>query len=140
MYDHEMRQAQRLARTHIADGKRLKYLQTLERLWGRLEMATERRMRRQSYIDRFRRCNQGGRIGVIVSGMDCDCVKYSRGRVVEVTSVADLDDWIKDQLEWADGPMDFAICGPDDADHYKGYSRDLALEAFEDGHPHSIHA
>lgn len=80
-----------------------------------------------------------GHVNVIVSGMDCDCTKYAHKR----TAPSDLDAyirWEEDQYEWADGPMSIRIVSDEEAATFEGYSRDLALEAYEDGHPHVVYA
>jgi hypothetical protein len=41
--------------------------------------------------------------------------------------------------KWADGPVYFDVMKPRDAKRVRYQSRDLVLEAFEDGHPHCIH-
>ncbi len=38
--------------------------------------------------------------------------------------------------EWADGPCNLTPCHPEDLP--ESYSRDLAMEAYEDGHPHVV--
>ncbi len=129
---------QRLARL-LPDGERLHYLNVIERQYSTLEDTTNARMARYHRIHQFKTFHQNGQIGVIVSGMDCDCVQYRHGRVIEVENLAAYDKWVDDQVEWADGPINFMLCAVEYADAYDGYQRDLALEAFEDGHPHVVY-
>ena len=80
-----------------------------------------------------------GKVGVVRTGMDCDCSAYSYASVALFTGVLTM--W-REQCEhesWLDGPESTTFCKPAEVPRTKGYSRDLALEAFEDGHPHSIH-
>ena len=84
-------------------------------------------------------CTENGKVALIESGMDCDCVRYSgRVHIVDATeeAVEELYDYV---YKWADGPVSLAFCKPSVAKQVRYTSRDLALEAFEDGHPHSIH-
>lgn len=78
-----------------------------------------------------------GKVRVAESGRDCDGVQYAgRVRLIDAT----LEAYYKLMAErerWADGPFHLEIV-PWDADvQYR--SRDLTLEAFEDGHAHCIH-
>lgn len=83
---------------------------------------------------------RNGQIGLLVSGMDCDCVQFSYGSVVSVNSLAELEKHIASMYEWADGPLNVTYTTPEKASKYERQSRDLALEAFEDGHGHVVYA
>jgi len=77
-----------------------------------------------------------GKVLVLESGRDCDCVEYSGVRhVIDATPSAfhALRDDLSDS---ADGPFRLTVARWSDDTEYS--SRDLALEAFEDGHPHHI--
>lgn len=77
-----------------------------------------------------------GMVKVIESGRDCDCVEYDgRVHIIEATLEAyeELDSNIG---EWADGPYQLEIVHM--SEHHEYSSRDLVLEAHEDGHRHSI--
>lgn len=76
---------------------------------------------------------------VEVYGMDCDCTQYSHLSTAPATFKA-YEAWQDEQLEWADGPMHFSIMPEHEADSFRSYSRDLAMEAYEDGHPHVIYS
>lgn len=81
-----------------------------------------------------------GRIGFITDGMDCDCTKYHHERVIELpNSVQALKRYVDRHIEWLDGPESQRFVRPDQIDRSADYSRDLALEAFEDGHPHVVY-
>lgn len=79
-----------------------------------------------------------GFIGLVESGMDCDCVSYCYGKKRKAIRAIELQRRRADQWRWADGPCWLAVCRPDELP--ESYSRDLALEAFEDGHPHCVTA
>ena len=88
-------------------------------------------------LDRFQ---AGGRVGVIISGMDCDCSMYHRESIRNAfSSVAEFRKWLDDEYEYAEGPHNVQLTHPDNIDKSRNASRDLALEAFEDGHPHVVY-
>jgi hypothetical protein len=79
-----------------------------------------------------------GRLFVEESGMDCDCVRYS-GRIREIEATVRaycaLDNHIG---AWSDGPYRLRLVTQSEAERIQPQSRDLALEAFENGHRHYI--
>lgn len=83
---------------------------------------------------------ENGMIAICRSGMDCDCTRYSSVRIepVPVSIVA----WLKNEDEhnaYLDGPESMWIDPPSAHDNQNSHeSRDLALEAYENGHPHFI--
>lgn len=79
-----------------------------------------------------------GRIGLIRSGMDCDCTQYYAESVMDsFSSVAAFKRWDDRRQDYLDGPERVAFVQPCDIEpQYK--SRDLALMAYEDGHPSTI--
>lgn len=82
----------------------------------------------------------GGAIGIITSGMDCDCTSYHRERVRRAfSSVAECKLWDADRCEGLDGIESVYFVTPDKVDRRRNASRDLALEAFEDGHPGTVY-
>ena len=81
------------------------------------------------YID------DAGMVGVVKSGRDCDGVEYCYGSA-ERTTVMSFVHERDDMYAWADGPCYLSICSVDDLP--ESYSRDLVMEAHENGHPHSI--
>jgi len=121
----------------IRDGRILKFLDQLERMGGQLRKATDRRMRRQSLIRAIAECAEDGKVAVIESGMDCDCTRYSGHRHLIDANVKAYDALRNHIAEWADGVFYLDIARP--SEDVEQSSRDLALEAFEDGRPYSIH-
>lgn len=81
-------------------------------------------------------CTEDGKVAVVTSGRDCDCSEFCWCSIKENLSamkfIADRDD----AYNWADGPMHIGICKP--SERPEVYSRDLAMEAHEDGHPHIV--
>lgn len=87
---------------------------------------------------RITACNEDGKIAVIESGRDCDGVEYDgKVHMIDATPEAfvKLDEGLS---EWADGPYRLAIERPSVAKGIGYSSRDLVLEAMEEGHPHHI--
>ena len=124
----------------VREGRRLHFLNLMERHDGALELATTARRRRQGFLNRLAQCAEDGQVAMVWSGMDCDCVKYEGAvRMVEAT-VAAVEKAADDYYSWADGPCGYYLERPSVARRLRYESRDLALEAFEDGHPHVVYA
>ena len=121
----------------IRDGRILRFLDQLEQMGGRLREATARRMHRQDLHRVIAECAEDGKVAVIESGMDCDCVQYSGHRHLIDANVKAYDALRRSIAESADGRIYLDIARP--SEDVEQSSRDLALEAFEDGHPYSIH-
>lgn len=84
--------------------------------------------------------DEGLMLAVVWSGRDCDGVQYQGDvRLVRATWRAVMDH-IEHTLEWADGPCSYSLMTPSAAAKLRYWARDTILEAFEDGHPHCIHA
>lgn len=85
-------------------------------------------------------CWADGKVGVVTSGMDCDCTKYHHEYTVAIPNcVVALKRWFDHHNEWLDGPETLRFVHPSKVDRSNDYSRDLALEAYEDGHPHVVY-
>ena len=94
---------------------------------------------RAALAARFAAVVEHGRIGYIVEGMDCDGTQYRREGTMPLP--ASLVAFVRERDEaasWLDGPESTIYVRP--AKVRPGYraSRDRALEAFEDGHPHYL--
>lgn len=106
----------------------------------RLEQARRATQVRRAFINQIRTLAEDGKIALVESGMDCDGVRYSGSvRIVDAT-VAAVDAAIEHATDWADGPIYFGLEAPSVAAAEIEYeSRDLVMEAFENGHPYSLH-
>lgn len=83
---------------------------------------------------------EDGMVAAIESGRDCDGVQYSgRVRIIEATLEA-FDKLHDDTAEWADGPFHFDLMRVSEAQAVRYESRDLVMEAHENGHPHVIYS
>lgn len=81
---------------------------------------------------------ENGKVALIESGMDCDGVQYTGHVTLIDANFAAYEKHHDHVAEHADGRFWFAIMKPSDAKNVHYRSRDRALEAYEDGHPHSI--
>lgn len=95
-------------------------------------------LKRALFEMRINELAEHGEVVVVESGRDCDCVEYS-GRCHTIQATIDAYEALEDSIhEWADGPFHLDIMRPSEAESIRYSSRDLVLEAYEDGHPHSI--
>ena len=77
-------------------------------------------------------------IYVVYGGMDCDCVRFT-----DKTSFSTLlayKVWEDRLYEEAEGPMWHHRCSKKAYDEFETESRDLALEAHENGHPWVVYS
>lgn len=117
------------------------YLRMLHAIhWPRADELRTRRMARLSLAQLIAACNEGGKVLVVESGRDCDGSEYS-GRVHTIDATVAAFDWLDARLgDWSDGPYYLSVARPSERDSISSTSRDLALEAFEDGHAHVIYS
>lgn len=123
-------------RQKLSDAKRLWMLQLTVHYNGM--PCREARMARSAFHESIKKNAENGKIALVFSGTDCDCVRYAGDvRIVEA-DWKKIDAYLEDYGHWADGPWGYHFEKPSVAEGVKYRSRDLALEAFEDGHPYSI--
>lgn len=118
----------------LPEGKKLHILSMV--FEDRLYQAQKATQSRRVFLQLIRDCAEDGMVAVIESGMDCDSVRYSGHRSLVEATAAAVDAHIEHQTHWADGPIYFDIERPSVLVEYE--SRDLGMEAFENGHPHFI--
>lgn len=107
-------------------------------VWPRIEQARERRLARLTLAQRIASCAEGGKILVLESGRDCDGCQYSGKQHTIAATLAAYDALDARLGDWADGPYSLSVARPSEAGSVRYTSRDLGLEAFENGHPHVI--
>lgn len=106
---------------------------------GALAHATEARTARQSLLRSVKQFAEDGKVAVVWSGRDCDGVRYHNDvRLIDASIVA-VDEHIAHTYEWADGPCSYWITTPAYGRTLSYESRDLVMEAHEDGHSHVIY-
>lgn len=81
---------------------------------------------------------ENGEVAIVESGMDCDGVQYWGDVTILPADVRAVEDHIAKRLAWADGPMNFQLARPSEVRDLVAESRDLALEAHENGHQHVL--
>lgn len=122
----------------VSDSMRLYVLSVIARNQPYRERAETQRQRRAELLRLIAESAERGKIAVVESGRDCDGVEYG-GHVTLIRATARAyDRHIAAVGKWADGPFYLDIMKPSAARQVGRYSRDLALEAFEDGHPHCL--
>lgn len=86
---------------------------------------------------RIKACAHEGKVRVVESGRDCDGVEYSGGSGREIEATVAAFHLLENRVhESADGPFRLSVVPWDFNEPYE--SRDLVMEARENGHPHSI--
>jgi len=117
------------------------------KLWARnrieerrhlLSEATEARQKRATILRQVVEYAENGKIAMVNSGMDCDCSRWENSVSIIRATVKSVDKWVNDFYANAEGPQSCRLERPSVAKKLQHSSRDLALEAFEDGHPYSI--
>lgn len=93
---------------------------------------------RIAYNKRIKDCTENGYVALVFSGMDCDCTSYDNEVHLIEANIKVIDEYLDDRHSWLDGPESSYIEKPSVAKELNRSSRDLALEAFENGHPHFI--
>lgn len=92
---------------------------------------------RAAYRARFDAVAREGKVGVIVSGMDCDCTQYRYERVIDVpVSMVSYLKAVEDDAAYLDGPQSTYYVDPAEVEDGYHASADRALEAYENGHAH----
>lgn len=83
---------------------------------------------------------EDGKVAYIESGRDCDGVQYS-GQVHITDATVEAYEALHDRIaEWADGPFHLELCSVSVAKGVQYESRDLVMEAHEEGHPGVIYS
>lgn len=115
------------------------------RLIARRAAATYRPGFRQDYLaDRaalaanIRATTENGRVAVVESGRDCDGVHWYNHVTVLTAIVGHVERHLSRRVADAEGPLDHRLEIPSIAAKLRYHERDLALEAFENGHPHIL--
>ena len=76
---------------------------------------------------------------VVWSGVDADCVSWGNRVDIVSSSYVQIEKMLNDVYEGSEGSIDFYYEKPSIAKKLTETSRDLAMEAFEEGHPHVVY-
>ena len=99
--------------------------------------ADERINEREAIMACINACERDGMVWVSQSGMDCDCVQFTGSYAIQIPATLQAYwGYAVPAYEHAEGRMSISIS----ASRPSHNSRDLALEAFEDGHQHVVYA
>jgi hypothetical protein len=83
---------------------------------------------------------RNSKIGFVRSGRDCDGVQYRYEMIMDVpVSLFAFRLAENKHQEWLDGPESFWFESPQLVTDGLRHSRNLTLEAYENGHPHLLH-
>jgi hypothetical protein len=82
---------------------------------------------------------EDGMVLVVESGRDCDGVQYWGRTSTIPAAVMSFIALETHTAKWADGPFRLDIERPSMEKGIDAGSRDLGMEAFEDGHPHVLY-
>lgn len=91
---------------------------------------------KQKVIDAIRKYQVDGKVRLCDRFMDCDCAQSTSWRDIPATYVH-YEREVDEIYAWAEGPGTTWLESPATKPPAAEF-RDLALEAFEDGHPHSV--
>ena len=83
--------------------------------------------------------NWRGKVAIVYGGVDCDHSRWDNRVALIDANVTSVNGWENDYMEYAEGSQWWSIESMDYALSLKRSSRDLVMEAFEDGHPHVIY-
>lgn len=141
----------------LSESKRLFVLNVIERHEGVLERWTRRRMARVAEAREIRDLAEpaqakdyvyrpdddtdtdgvyvGDVVAVVTWSRDCDHVCGESRSLIPATLRA-YDAFRERQLHWAEGPMSFRLQRR--SEPFRSWSRDMVMEAHEDGHRHSV--
>lgn len=97
------------------------------------------RTQRRLELHRAKEKAEDGKVAVVWGGRDCDGVRYSGHVVLVDADWRSLERHIEETCKWADGPCGYYLLSPSEAEQVESESRDLTLEAFEDGHSHVLY-
>lgn len=92
---------------------------------------------RNDLYRRIQEATRDGKVSINVDQMDCDCSRWTSGHVMPSVPRRAVEQYVQQIYNDAEGPVYWI--GIQQPEHKAKYtSRDLAMEAFEDGHPHSV--
>ena len=98
--------------------------------------------RKWEVYDRMQQCmTPEGEIWYTVWSRDCDMAQGTSGPYLMDANVYAWEAKVNQDHEWAEGPMHHSILTVAEAEEFRRQPddhRDLAMEAFEDGHPHVV--
>lgn len=114
-----------------------KVLRMLARRWAQLNPPNDPLADKAALAATVAKYAKDGEIALVIWQMDCDCSSWTSKTVVPATLVA-IGRALSNVYDGAEGPVRWHVASPDVK--VERNSRDHALEAFEEGHPHAVYA
>ena len=111
-----------------------------ERRINRHNPITPRLNVRQNMAAHIAKHSENGQVAMVYGGMDCDGARWDN-RIERVpATVMHVERWANNYMDNAEGPQWWHIESPSEVHDLKPSMRDIALEAFENGHPFHLQA
>jgi len=99
----------------------------------------DRLVEKENIISHIKSKTENGKVAVVWSGVDADCVSWGNRVDIVSSSYLQIEKMLNDVYEGSEGSIDFYYEKPSIAEKLTETSRDLAMEAFEEGHPHVVY-
>jgi hypothetical protein len=96
--------------------------------------------RKVGLVDKIASLAEDGKVAVVYNERDCDMVQSNGNVEILPASAVAFIRWLDKKLEWAEGPVNWELYSPSETVGIEQTTRDLVMEAFEDGHPHVVYA
>jgi len=103
------------------------------------KLRKDRLTEKESIVNYIKSKTENGKVAIVWSGMDADCVSWGNRVGVVSSSYMQIEKMLNDAYEGVEGSLDFYYEKPSIAEKLTETSRDLAMEAFEEGHPHVVY-
>jgi len=94
---------------------------------------------KKEIVEAIHESTENGKVAVVYGGRDCDMSQWDNRVTLLPATFAHVNRWADDYMEGAEGPQWWHVEKPSSVEDLEASSRDLALEAHEDGHPHIVH-
>jgi hypothetical protein len=91
-------------------------------------------------VDKIASLAEDGKVAVVYNERDCDMVQSNGNVKILPASAVAFIRWLDKKLEWAEGPVNWELYNPSETVGIEQTTRDLAMEAYENGHPHVVYA
>jgi len=115
-----------------------RFIARVNRTWRAQEQQGDMLQKRDRKSATIEENSEGGMVAIVYGGRDCDMSQWDNCVTVVPATVTHVEGWEKDYMENAEGNVWWHLERPSVANAIESSSRDLALEAFEDGHPHLV--
>ena len=101
---------------------------------------TDKLLEKIAYKNNIDKYAENGKVAIVYGFMDCDCARSDDNVNIIDANIVSVNQWEERFWDGAEGQQWWSIETMAYANSLTPSSRDLAMEAFEDGHPHVIYA